>query len=158
MRFRFLKPGDVKLYHKDVYMPEELLAQAKQLIRTVDATSPYSISRHVYESLTGKTEGWSHQLNYVPFVRAFNNIKKDIDLDIFEIETTNDVVTKCVARTSYSHIYDISFVVRSGIIVTAWKNRKGDAHYTLDISKYEKDTDEYFSEEDFADDLEFVEE
>lgn len=160
MLLEFYKEPVIKLYHKDIYLPNNLFSPAKQLIKSVDTGSAYAISGHVYDSLTGRGNGWSHQLDYVPFVRAFNQIKNEVDLDIFEIETRNGVVSKCVARTTYDPDTDISFVIRHGKIITAWLNMKEDQHYTLDWEKYEQDpnSSELFSEEDFADDLEFEEE
>lgn len=158
MHMQFLSAPEIKLYHSDVYVPDWMWKPAMQLIKTIDVTKPYAIGRHVQKALDGEDDRWSHTLHYVPFVRAFNRIKKGINSEIFEIETTNGVVTKVVARTSYNANSDISMVIRRGKICSAWKNAFDDIHNTLDSSKYEQDQNEYFSEEDFADDLEFEEE
>lgn len=159
MRLKFRPNVVKKLYHKDVYMPERLIKPALQLIKTIDIGRGYAIGDHVENALNGLDSRWSHRLDYVPFSRAFNRIKHGVDVNIFEIETKDDIVTKCVVRTTYGTYSDISFVVRRGKICSAWKNRKDDAHGTLDVTKYEQDPNkpELFSEEDFADDLEFVE-
>ena len=158
MRMQFMSAPEIKLYHSDVYVPDWMWKPAMQLIKTIDVTSPYAIGRHVQKALNGEDVRWSHDLHFVPFVRAFNKIKNGDDSEIFEIETTEGVVTKVVARTSYDEDSDISIVVRNGKICSAWRNSSDDTHGTLDTSKYEQDPDEYFSEEDFADDLEFEEE
>lgn len=58
---------------------------------------------------------------------------------VFEITVENKRIVKIAARTNYDEERDLVIVVRphENTLITAWINVKGDAHQTLDKSKYE---------------------
>jgi hypothetical protein len=67
------------------------------------------------------------------------HIVKSLDnVEPFEVEVDNGLVTKSVVRVKYNDKKDISIVFRDGIIITAWLNERSDLHSTLDRSKYER--------------------
>lgn len=57
---------------------------------------------------------------------------------IFEVTVENGTVVKLGARTHYDEERDIVLIIKphDNLLKTAWINVKGDAHHTLDESKY----------------------
>jgi carbonic anhydrase len=121
-----------KLYHNDVYLPEEIAEAAKDLLED----PKMHFSAHLKEHLEKPDP--KHLLTEDAIWKAVNNLKKS-PCTPFEVETNRNKVTKAVYRTPYNKDTDISIVFRKHTIVTAWLNRKDDTHSTLDTSKYEKE-------------------
>lgn len=119
-----------KLYHTDVYMPEELKKGAKQLI-----SSNLRFSRHLKEHLSSPDT--KHDLNGHGINDSIKKIKNG-KATLFEVETFGDKVVKAVYRLAYNETQDISIVLRNHLVVTAWLNDKTDTHTTLDVDKYER--------------------
>ena len=120
----------IKLYHKDVFWLDSFIAQSLTLIKSVKI-----LSKHLWEHIDNST-----QKRYNIDVAKLYLILKSINESNcypFEVETTDDIVTKCVIRCEYDETRDISIVVRDGFVLTSWLNQKDDRHETLDRSKYE---------------------
>ena len=59
---------------------------------------------------------------------------------VFEVTVENSEIVKVGARTNYDDERDIVLIIMpyENLLKTAWINVKGDAHHTLDESKYAK--------------------
>lgn len=119
-----------KLYHKDVFLPEEIAEAAKDMLND----PAFHFSGHLKDHLEKPDQ--KHLLTEDAVWRAINNLKKS-PVTPFEVETNRNKVTKAVFRTTFDKDTDISIVIRKHIVVTAWLNKKDDDHSTLDTSKYE---------------------
>lgn len=126
------------LYHNQVFWKQTFTKEAEELVNTVDLKDRRAVSRHVKDGLDGMDERWSHTFDEETFINAFNSIIGSPNRDIFEVEVENNKVVKAVVRVGYDKEADISFVIRRGIICSAWKNRRTDKHFTLDATKYAK--------------------
>ena len=121
----------VKLYHKDVYFLPHFNTQSFILIKSVKR-----LSNHLWEHIDNSNKK-RYNIDVAKLYLILNSINES-NCYPFEVETTDDIVTKCVIRCEYDEGRDISIVIRDGIVVTSWLNFKDDLHVTLDRSKYEK--------------------
>jgi hypothetical protein len=110
------------LYHAQVYMPE--------IARRVSFAAMVRPTPHARAAATGDRYG-AFTLPTVVDTRKG---------DIVEAKVVNGVVAKVVIRQEYNADHDIVLVLdprpSMPVLITAWLNEKGDAHSTLDTSKY----------------------
>ena len=121
----------IKLYHKDVFWLDSFNAKSLVLIKSVKR-----LSNHLWEHIDKHTQ-IRYNIDVAKLYLILNSINES-NCYPFEVETTDDIVTKCVIRCEYDESRDISIVVRNGFIVTCFLNNKWDVHDSLDRSKYEK--------------------
>ena len=107
----------MRLYHKDVYMPEFSL---EDFWRGVEKLIP---TRHYLERQVSK----NIPLPTIEVVRGG---------EIFEVGIEFDEVLKVCYRV-HTPTVDYCYVIRKGgVVVTAWTQNPNDLHSTLDRSKY----------------------
>ena len=127
----------IKLYHKDIYVPQYLINECLEQQKHIDSYS-VKFTKHVYKNL-GKDK--SHmssvkQLRYALYQISLN--------PLYPIEVESDVVngkltlTKYVVRVDVNRKTDLILVIRNNVLVTFYRNEHNDTHPTLDINKYEK--------------------
>ena len=132
-----LRNTNTKLYHKDIYLPQDLINQA---IHQQQNTTNFVFTKHLIERIECKDR--SH--NSVTAEKVWNVLSKLKEKPIipFEIETENfngkEKVTKYVVRDICNIFEDISVVIRGNRVITAYINDSTDEHFTLDSSKYSK--------------------
>jgi hypothetical protein len=113
------------LYHKDIYMPEDIKNLSMQ---TYD---DFIITYHAQEQAENKD---------IIILESFSFS----GCNIVEAEVIDSTVTKIVIRLSYGQSQDVCYVFRKDIrynkpvLITCWLNSKSDNHSTLDHSKYSK--------------------
>lgn len=122
-----------KLYHRDVFMPPGCLTHL------IDRQWNLAYTRHAL------TEGVSERLTHAPRSVRF------IESEVIEIERGHInwrgqdvglfITSKLVVRVPYDDRRDLVLTLRhfddgAATVVTMWCNDKGDAHKTLDTSKY----------------------
>lgn len=121
-----------KLYHRNVCWGNDFDTQSKKLLLSVN-----HISKHLQNNIYNINKP-RYDIDQNTLFTVFKRLCSQ-SIKPFEVETDkNNKVFKTVIRTPYDEDRDISIVVRQGIIVTAWLNKKTDIRKTLDISKYEK--------------------
>lgn len=131
------KNVNTKLYHKDVYLPQNLI---NQVIHQQQNTINFAFTKHLIERIDCKDR--SH--NSVTAEKIWNVLSKLKEKPIipFEVETENhngkEKVTKYVIRDRCTVFEDISIVIRGNKVITAYINDSADEHFTLDSSKYSK--------------------
>ena len=121
----------IKLYHKDVFWLDSFNTQSLSLIKSVKR-----LSKHLWEHIDNSTQK-RYNIDVAKLYLSLNSINES-NCYPFEVETTDDIVTKCAIRCEYDDTRDISIVVRYGFVATSWLNDRCDLHVTLDRSKYEK--------------------
>ena len=121
----------IKLYHSSIYFLDSFNAQSLTLIKSVK-----NLSNHLWEHIDNSTQK-RYNIDVAKLYLILNSINES-NCYPFEVETTDEIVTKCVIRCEYDDSRDISIVVREGFVVTCWVNNNDDLHDTLDRSKYEK--------------------
>jgi len=115
------------LYHKDVYLPSELLEQVpKESIRLKYGTHAKHACK---DDKFGRVVG-PPQLN-------------PATCDIFELEDRAGKLVKFLARMSYDHRRDITVVIACDknneyFVKTLWLNLKTDKHWSLNKKNYVK--------------------
>ena len=107
----------MRLYHKDVYMPEFSL---EDFWRGVEKLIP---TRHYLERQVSK----NIPLPTIEVVRGG---------EIFEVGIEFDEVLKVCYRVHTPKIDYIYVIRKGGVVVTAWTQHPNDLHSTLDRSKY----------------------
>jgi len=126
-----------KLYHKDVYMPSELIVAAMrhQARLNIDRVQ---FSRHMQDHFAGRDE--KHLAEKEDILKALSNAKIS-NVVPFEVETEDNVMIKYCIRVPLNSFEDVAIAIAvrgdDAFIKTAWNNRRGDRHYTLDKGKYE---------------------
>ena len=121
--------NDIRLYHKDIYMPAEIIGHVWKL-----NMNQIEVSRHAHF----KAQDRNIVISYSDLLYFEGN-------QVVEAELSDGVVTKIVVRKSYGLSHDICYVLRWDmqksrlILITVWLNAKLDDHSTLDASKYEKE-------------------
>ena len=125
-------------YHKEVFWKDWFDEQCQTIIDSVDVRTRDSLSRHAFDTVTGKDERHGHNVNFTDFCRALNLIKNDGESYVFECVADRKNVFKCVVRAPYDDYSDISIVFVNGRIISVWLNDLDDVHTTLDPSKYEQ--------------------
>ena len=121
------KPTNIhslKLYHKDVYLPDEVLNQIEKCRHFL------TWSRHASKARFDDRYGTVPQLGSV----ALNRV------EFIEVQTNHDKVCKFVVRVPLDE-RDIVMVLMPThpyelLVKTVWFNKKDDTHNTLDRSKY----------------------
>ena len=119
------------LYHKDVFMTKEMIAQCPQLY-----SGKLEETKHFIKRCNGLTEKYVFsQERFEEIIQEIRNTKPDP----FEVETDKSgKVVKCCIRMPFDDYRDICIVFRENVIVTCWFNSINDNHLTLDTSKYNK--------------------
>ena len=120
----------IRLYHSSIYFLPRFNTQSLALIKSVK-----NLSNHLWEHIDNSTQK-RYNIDVAKLYLILNSINES-NCYPFEVETTDDIVTKCVIRCEYDETRDISIVVREGFVVTCWVNNNDDEHNTLDRSKYE---------------------
>ena len=119
------------LYHRDIYMPEQISNMQKDFTRTY-----IGITHHA--TMKAQQRG----INLDKQRSIFSCIDGK---DIVEAEVQDGVLIKIVVRRPYNFDQDICFVLRYDlqtsclVLVTVWLNSVDDDHSTLDESVYEKE-------------------
>ena len=132
-----MQKPNTKLYHKDIYLPQDLINQS---IYQQQNTINFVFTKHLIERIESK----DHSHNLVTAEKVWNVLSKLKENPIipFEVETENhngkEKVTKYVIRDKCSMFEDIAIVIRKNRVITAYINDSNDKHFTLDLSKYSK--------------------
>lgn len=127
----------MKLYHEDVYMPEEFIKGARRLL----VGDELNFTTHFKNQKGHSTSTRLHNRNFSEndVKTAYAYLLMDKTITPFEVEVKNNRVTKAVYRVPMGD-YDISIVFRNNrgivLVVTAWLNDANDSHKTLDKTKY----------------------
>lgn len=131
------------LFHKDIWMPENLKNEAKFLILNMKQVR---LSKHITEWLNGATNESldrfeKHEYTKADLGKALNIIKATLPVP-FEIEADRNGISKFVCRVTINEATDMSVVIgftnKQFTIRTAWLNSRFDLHTTLNESKYAK--------------------
>lgn len=119
------------LYHKDVYMTNEMINQCPGLYSgNLEPTS------HFFNRNKGLSDKYVFDRNR--FDEVIDEIKSEKP-EPFEVETDESgKVVKCCIRYNYDKYRDICIVFRKDKIITFWFNSVNDNHLTLDESKYNR--------------------
>ena len=136
----------IKLFHKDVFIPDGVPEVCKQLQKRL---LKYFFSTHFREHLENQIEEDRSHTYLKDIVTGCVESLKTMQRDVFEVELTynNDAweVTKYCCRIPYDSEQDLVVAIRpkliggkvvNNMVVTAWMNASGDHHYTLDKGKY----------------------
>lgn len=130
----------IKLWHSDVFIPQKLYHQVeRQKTRFI-----LNKKHKSYHLILDRLNNNKHDIKHDYTEKDVDDIVMKImysDIKPFEIETTDNKVSKYVIRISYDNERDISVVIRFNTIITAWINHKEDIHKTLDKSKYTTEED-----------------
>lgn len=139
-----------KLYHEELYMPEEGLKSALQAQKEIRVIK---FSYHFTKQHLDTTD-YKHHLDKAKILLAISKMSSSSPVKPFEIEMTQGsddkwYLTKYVVRVPYDYSRDCSIVVlvafdsktnkqdfANAFIKTVWLNSKEDTHKTLDLSKY----------------------
>lgn len=128
-----------KLYHINVFMPENLIEQSLNQQRTVKF---YIFTKHVKFKIFSKNPYFKN-ISFFTINKVLKSLKTSPIIP-FEIETeiidNKETVTKYAIRAECDKNHDIVLVIRTKVVITAYCNNKNDNHSTLDVSKYEKKT------------------
>ncbi len=114
-----------KLYHKDIYIPPNLLPN-------IYGTYYLSFSKHAKDSCITDRYG---------YIFPPTSVEVDID-NLLEVETApnTQIINKIVIRQPYKETLDLSLVFipegKLGFVKTLWLNEKSDSHFTLDPAPY----------------------
>ena len=121
-----------KLYHKDIYMPQNYIKQVDKILKRRNI---FIFSKHMKEQ---SNKDYKHEFNLKEVDKTLRNIKQ---YDLFEIETQFDKITKFCIRIKFDD-RDLCIAITicsNGLLVkTIWRNDVKDLHNSLDYSKYEK--------------------
>ena len=143
-----------KLFHKDVFMPDNVDKAVASMQRRFDG---YELSRHLQQHISNKHCDRSHDYLGLILESRLATIKNNPQ-EPFEVELGKDWyvfgdsnwhVTKYCIRLHYTNNQDIVVSIRphfnketkryewdKNLVVTAWLNHNNDNHTTLDDSKY----------------------
>lgn len=120
----------MKRYHKDIWLPDNLIEECKQLVKT-----PKKFSLHAYQRLNSKDR--SHKVDRGLVVASLKKIQKNPP-EPFEVYTNNNGKAEKFCMRGHYKKDDIIFVFTKKLIVTFWLNDKNDSHKTLDEELYER--------------------
>ena len=124
-----------KKYHIDIYMEDSIIKEALKVQRELTSIK---YSKHILERMSNKDS--KHPFERQDSVRALNKAKRSPVIP-FEVETTNNKLSKLVIRLPHNEQKDIIVVLglhdNLVLCVTAWTNDVKDLHYTLDTNAYE---------------------
>lgn len=121
--------NDIRLYHRDIYMPHVISEHVWKL-----NMSQIEVSKHAHDKAIER--------DIHIFLSDLYHIEGK---HVVEAELIDGVLTKIVIRKTHSPYYDVCYVLRWDmmkqrlVLITAWLNAKLDDHSTLDASKYEKE-------------------
>lgn len=131
---------DIRLYHKDVEIPDNIMNIAKGFIENLSLIK-VELSRHVLDSINNNQDGASHDYTKDDILEAIRLAKHRVDkLDIFEIgmgkipieDKIRLVLRKVCFRINLDTDNDIIIVLgKDGdrvFVKTAWLNDKNDNH------------------------------
>lgn len=126
-----------ELYHKDVYMPENFISQAKIHQRSIKKICfSYHLRQHI------SNPDLKHKISQDKLISCIKNLVLN-PIKPFEIEVQENNLIKYVVRLPYNDYQDVSIVILCRnmhndypLIKTAWLNHKFDNHYTLNKNKY----------------------
>ena len=126
-----------KVYHKKVYMPKKLY---NNIINLIKCNKKYIFSNHLKEGLN---RDYKHKGTLQNILYDLEHLKLEKNIDVFEIETQFDKISKFCIRLKYDDNSDISIALKpignnEILVKTIWINKNEDNHKTLDYSKYEK--------------------
>lgn len=124
--------NNIKLYHKDVFWNKRFDIQAIELIKSAEKKRRFS-KHFINDRLNSGL--YNRDFTADDILQALKMSEKGY---IFEIETSNNYITKACIRLNFTDKKDICIVCRYNLIVTAWTCYKNDRHKTLNTSKYEK--------------------
>lgn len=115
------------LYHKDVGFPKDL-----DMPRGFNSVMDLKYGGHAKEQALVDKYGAIQLPHRIDLRKG----------EIFEIGAKGKLVTKLGVRFKYDDTRDIILIVNpaDGFVRTVWFNVSGDAHKTLDTSKYTKPT------------------
>lgn len=120
------KGGARMLYHKDVYIPEDIKYK-------LNALSPVQLIYSRHAILAAQDDKYLSQ--GIKLVKEITFTYKNV----IELELTAAGIVKLVVRLSYNKDLDITYVIgKGGLVRTVWLNLKTDLHKTLDHTKYTK--------------------
>lgn len=126
-----------RLYHIDVFMPQNLIEQSLLQQKTV---KNYIFTKHVKFKIFSKNPFYK-DISLNTITKILHDIKT-APIIPFEIESTvirnKEKVTKYAIRTRCNDDTDIILVIRNYVVITAYCNDSSDNHITLDKNKYEK--------------------
>lgn len=108
----------VKLYHRDIGFPKGIILPTGRIQLTY--------TKHAIEQATLDKYGAFDILDSV-FIK---------ESEIFEIEVTENKVTKIALRTEYDDECDLVLVIRGKTVITQWLNIATDKHITLKRQNY----------------------
>lgn len=133
---------DLRLYHKDVYMPDSLMDIARRIVKDLSKMK-VRLSSHVMENVNKNVDGESHDYTEEDVLGAVELASERSEkLDIFEIgcevnkkedgKVSLKVIKVCF-RLALDTDNDICIVVYSrnihtANVATAWINRHDDNH------------------------------
>jgi len=146
---------ETKLFHKDVYIPEECSLTIKQM---QEQFFGYKLSKHLQDHIKDNETTFDRKHNYTKeeVLSKLDTIKGN-PREVFEVEMSRDkkafrtkdwVLTKFCIRIPFNDNDDMCVAIRpdySGsdafyrwgfLIVTIWINSNSDSHTTLDVTKY----------------------
>lgn len=132
---------NLRLYHKDVYMPENLMSLARRFLSNLKI-SEIKLTSHILNSINNNRDGISHEYTEDDIYGAILKAKRNFEtVNIFElgfkeIDKSDGgkglVLEKVCFRVSLDTDYDIAVVLaKNGLNVsvkTAWINNKNDNH------------------------------
>ena len=117
----------IRLYHKDVYFKDYFKNDALKLVKTCKR-----LSNHTMNHISNQDK--KHTYTMKNLADATVKILRG-QCELFEIETDNGKVIKCVYRVNLEN-KALCIVYRENIIVTCYVNNINDTHKTLDKNKY----------------------
>ena len=146
---------ETKLFHKDVYIPDEFKLT---LVQMQQQFLGYKLSKHLQEHIEDNETTFDRKHDYTKeeVLSKVDTIKGN-PREVFEVEVSRDkktyrtedwVVTKFCIRIPFNDNDDMCIAIRpdySGsssfyrygfLIVTIWINSNEDSHTTLDTTKY----------------------
>lgn len=120
------------LYHKDIWMPIDLIEQTFYLQEHLGYVE---FTNHVEDNL--KKNDFHHRANKSDLIYAIHYLR-DNRIVPFEVEEENNVVVKYAVKIPLYN-KDIILVIRDNCrLITFYTNKKNDEHTTLDYKKYVK--------------------
>lgn len=134
-----MKKQEYKLYHKDVYMPNEMIECALNRQKNINVKACL-MSSHLKKDHIDNVD---KKHNYTAEdIEGTLNLIKARPVKPFEVGMSLDktYMKKYAVRIKLDDEYDISIVInaKGTKIITAWVNNREDTHKTLDPTRYEQ--------------------
>ncbi|GBG14824.1 pyridoxamine 5'-phosphate oxidase [Novimethylophilus kurashikiensis] len=119
------------LFHTDVYMPERIRLSTGELLKLVEPNLQGRMKVSYHASRAAQTDRYG--LIDIP---EYFDARKAKLIEV-EVDHAAGKVTKRVYRQKYDEHHDLVLVITDKwVLKTVWLNCRGDAHRTLDASKY----------------------